>query len=96
MTNLTMMNFLLLILATATTAFQPSASATRHSSSYLPLSSTTTAAGREKEEAAKKSHLYVPSERDAYYEGNVARYLLDLDDEGATFDFCGGKLFFFV
>jgi hypothetical protein len=38
-----------------------------------------------------KSHLYVPSKRDAYYVGNVARYLLDLDEEGATLDFCGGE-----
>ncbi|KAL7527318.1 hypothetical protein ACHAXR_005233, partial [Thalassiosira sp. AJA248-18] len=40
-----------------------------------------------------KSHLYVPSERDERYQGNIARYLLDLHDEGATFDFCGGMMF---
>ena len=39
-----------------------------------------------------KDRLYVPSKRDDYYQGNVARYLLDLDEEGATFDFCGGEL----
>ncbi|KAL7497546.1 hypothetical protein ACHAWT_006456 [Skeletonema menzelii] len=41
----------------------------------------------------QKSHLYVPSERDEYYQGNVAQYLLDLHDEGATFNFCGGMMF---
>lgn len=44
------------------------------------------------ENVVDKSHLYVPSKRDAHYEGNVARYLLDLDEEGATFDFCGGEI----
>jgi hypothetical protein len=34
-----------------------------------------------------RSRLYVPSERDAYYDGNVARYLLDLHDEVRLFQF---------
>ena len=42
--------------------------------------------------AAPPSHLYLPSERDARYQGNYARYLLDLHDAGSTFDFCGGAL----
>ncbi len=41
----------------------------------------------------QKSHLYVPSDRDEYYQGNVAKYLLDLHNEGATFNFCGGMMF---
>lgn len=40
--------------------------------------------------------LYNPSDRDKYYQGNVAQYLLDLHNEGATFDFCGGMIFQFV
>jgi len=43
--------------------------------------------------AAPPSHLYLPSERDARYRGNYARYLLDLHDAGSTFDFCGGMMF---
>ena len=31
--------------------------------------------------------------RDAKYSSNTAQYLLDLDSEAATFDFCGGMLF---
>lgn len=43
-------------------------------------------------ENISKSHLYVPSERDDRYQGNIAQYLIDLHDDGATFDFCGGTL----
>lgn len=35
----------------------------------------------------------MPSERDERYQGDIAQYLLDLNDEGATFDFCGGMMF---
>lgn len=34
-----------------------------------------------------------PAERDSKYSGNMAQYLVDLHDAGATFDFCGGMLF---
>ena len=37
--------------------------------------------------------LYTPSSREAHYGENVARYLIDLHDANATFDFCGGMLF---
>ena len=37
--------------------------------------------------------LYTPSSREAHYGQNVARYLVDLHDANATFDFCGGMLF---
>mmetsp|Transcript_9983 Transcript_9983/g.15092 ORF Transcript_9983/g.15092 Transcript_9983/m.15092 type:complete len:331 (+) Transcript_9983:1-993(+) len=53
----------------------------------------TTADAPTDENNASKSYLYVPSERDEHYRGNIAKYLLDLDDVGATFDFCGGMMF---
>ena len=37
--------------------------------------------------------LYTPSSREAHYGQNVARYLVDLHNANATFDFCGGMLF---
>ena len=37
--------------------------------------------------------LYEPAARDAAYSGNVAKYLVDLHDQKATFDFCGGMMF---
>ena len=40
-----------------------------------------------------KSQLFVPTERDEIYGTNIAQYLLDLNDNGATFDFCGGMMF---
>jgi hypothetical protein len=42
------------------------------------------------------AHLWEPSARDALYgaPGNVAKYLVDLNDTpGATFNFCGGMMF---
>jgi len=43
---------------------------------------------------AMPAHLFVPSERDAFYGSNVARYLLDMAaTPGATFNFCGGMMF---
>ena len=41
-------------------------------------SSTKTSSANEN---TSKSYLYVPSERDEHYKGNVAQYLLDLNDE---------------
>mmetsp|Transcript_21436 Transcript_21436/g.36362 ORF Transcript_21436/g.36362 Transcript_21436/m.36362 type:complete len:298 (-) Transcript_21436:448-1341(-) len=58
------------------------------SKSAIRMSSTAAAPNSE-----QKSHLYVPSERDEYYQGNIAQYLLDLHDEGATLNFCGGMMF---
>jgi hypothetical protein len=37
--------------------------------------------------------LIEPAQRDAEYGSNVAQYLLDLHDNKATFDFCGGMMF---
>lgn len=59
------------------------------SQTVLAMSSTTAGTNN----AASKAHLYKPTERDEYYQGNVAQYLLDLHDEGATFNFCGGMMF---
>lgn len=37
--------------------------------------------------------LVEPTQRDSQYGANVAQYLLDLHDNKATFDFCGGMMF---
>eukprot|EP00578_Thalassiosira_sp_NH16_P006414 CAMPEP_0181124378 /NCGR_PEP_ID=MMETSP1071-20121207/26447_1 /TAXON_ID=35127 /ORGANISM="Thalassiosira sp., Strain NH16" /LENGTH=300 /DNA_ID=CAMNT_0023209675 /DNA_START=79 /DNA_END=981 /DNA_ORIENTATION=+ len=58
----------------------------------IALMSTTTAAASANENTSK-SYLYDPTERDERYQGNIAQYLLDLNAEGATFDFCGGMMF---
>jgi hypothetical protein len=50
--------------------------------------STTTAHQR-----PSASSLYDPSERDATYGSNIAQYLIDLHDNQATFNFCGGLMF---
>lgn len=39
------------------------------------------------------SILFEPSQREAEYGENVARYLVDLHDGKGTFDFCGGMMF---
>ncbi len=39
------------------------------------------------------SILLEPSKRDSEYGNNVAKYLVDLHDSEATFDFCGGMMF---
>jgi len=38
-------------------------------------------------------HLLDPSVRDQHYGNNIAKYLVDLHDASATFDFCGGMMF---
>jgi hypothetical protein len=95
------MNFLLFALlaaaAATVTAFQsPLTTHVHQSQSHLTvgsssLKSTASTQTDNKKEDINQDRLYVPSKRDAYYQGNVARYLLDLDEEGATFDFCGGE-----
>ena len=37
--------------------------------------------------------MYDPATRDTVYGGNYAKYLVDLHDARATFDFCGGMFF---
>eukprot|EP00548_Thalassiothrix_antarctica_P002942 CAMPEP_0194142902 /NCGR_PEP_ID=MMETSP0152-20130528/12113_1 /TAXON_ID=1049557 /ORGANISM="Thalassiothrix antarctica, Strain L6-D1" /LENGTH=235 /DNA_ID=CAMNT_0038842055 /DNA_START=162 /DNA_END=869 /DNA_ORIENTATION=- len=43
--------------------------------------------------ASPPSYLYSPDERDAHYKGNIAQYLVDLHNEEATLNFCGGMMF---
>ncbi|EED91018.1 predicted protein [Thalassiosira pseudonana CCMP1335] len=93
---------LLALTATTTSAFAPISRATSSSIKSIapaPLvamqstTSTTSSNDGGSATAEDKQHLYVPSKRDEYYQGNVARYLLDLNEEKATFDFCGGMMF---
>jgi len=37
--------------------------------------------------------LVEPSQRNSHYGQNHAQYLVDLHDNKATFDFCGGMMF---
>lgn len=39
------------------------------------------------------TYLHDPAARDAHYNGNIAQYLVDLHDESAVFNFCGGMMF---
>ena len=73
-------------------AFQPPISAGTAPRAPATIMASSSTAAAPTSEGASKSHLYDPVERDARYgRGNVAQYLLDLDAEGATFDFCGGE-----
>jgi hypothetical protein len=81
--------------ALAVASFQPN---------ILPTTTTAMASVREvasvalkstaaEEASSSSSYLYAPDERDAHYNGNVAQYLVDLHNEKATFNFCGGMMF---
>lgn len=59
-------------------AFVPSANKSLANSSSLKMTA---------------SALVEPSKRDEKYSGNIAQYLVDLHDNKATFDFCGGLMF---
>ena len=70
--------------------FFPIIRTARNTKIMIALSSSTTANDGASSSTTKtssanentsKSYLYVPSERDEHYEGNVAQYLLDLNDE---------------
>ena len=82
------MKLLVLLSLTVTSAFQQPVNPRNQIISRDSVIKSTATSEVEK---VDRSHLYVPSRRDSYYQGNVARYLLDLDEEGATFDFCGGE-----
>ncbi len=43
--------------------------------------------------SSNMNSLVEPSQRDANYGKNIAQYLVDLHDNKATFDFCGGMMF---
>lgn len=75
--------------ALAVASFQPKTQMTRPNNASVVLKSTTSPAG----EASSSSHLYSPTERDDYYDGNIAKYLVDLHNEKATLNFCGGMMF---
>ena len=72
--------------------FFPSIRTARNTKIMTALSSSTTANDgassttktSSANENTSKSYLYVPSERDEHYMGNVAQYLLDLNDEVRT------------
>jgi hypothetical protein len=78
--------------ALAVASFQASlpSTATMASRRDASLVLKSTAAG---EAASSSSYLYKPDERDAHYNGNIAQYLVDLHNEKATFNFCGGMMF---
>ena len=57
-------------------------------------SSTTADSGGASSTTDSKSYLYDPMERDDHYQGNIAQYLLDLNEECATLNFCGGKVIY--
>jgi len=42
---------------------------------------------------AESESLVEPTQRDALYGRNIAKYLVDLHDNKTTFDFCGGMMF---
>lgn len=83
--RLIMLFRLLLVVSTfaSVTSFNPVAALANSSRTKLSMTSSTTT----------PSYLVEPKERDAHYNDNVAQYLVDLHDNKATFDFCGGMMF---
>lgn len=67
-------------------SFQPKMTTTPVRNASTILKSAASAPG-------EASYLYSPVERDAHYNGNIAQYLVDLHNEKATFNFCGGMMF---
>merc|ERR1719162_2266749 len=79
--------------ALAVASFQPKLPPTTMASCHDPsvvLRSTTSAEGTS---SSPPTYLYAPAERDAHYKGNTAQYLVDLHNEKATLNFCGGMMF---
>ena len=62
----------------------PSKQITRTSSSSTSMKASSSMSARS---------LFEPLKRDEEYGSNVAQYLIDLHDNKATFDFCGGMMF---
>lgn len=64
-------------------------------SSFTPVPSSSSSNTKLSMAAATlPAHLVEPKERNAHYsDENVAQYLVDLHDNQATFDFCGGMMF---
>jgi hypothetical protein len=61
--------------------------------SYSKLAMVATQSSSNNNKQIPIDALYEPTKRDAVYGTNVAQYLVDLHDNKATFDFCGGMLF---
>merc|ERR1719491_1109095 len=66
---------------------------TSSSRSFVAFSTSTAA---EAMSSSSPSYLVNPEERDQHYGGNTAQYLVDLHDQKATLNFCGGMMFQFV
>jgi len=69
---------------------QTSSSSSR---SFIAFSTSTAADAMS---SSSLSYLVNPEERDQHYGGNTAQYLVDLHDNKATLNFCGGMMFQFV
>jgi hypothetical protein len=72
-------------------SFQVTSSSRQNSSSLVARMSTTTS--NSASPSSSSSYLVIPKERDEHYNGNIAQYLVDLHDNQATFNFCGGMMF---
>ena len=72
----------------------PSSSRQNSSSLVVPMSTASSSSSSSNSAAASSSsYLVIPKERDDHYNGNIAQYLVDLHDNQATFNFCGGMMF---
>jgi len=67
------------------------------SRSFVAFSTSTAAEAMSSSSSSSSlSYLVNPEERDQHYDGNIAQYLVDLHDNKATLNFCGGMMFQFV
>jgi len=69
---------------------------TTHQASRSSVAFRSTAADVDASSSSSSSYLVIPKERDDHYSGNTAQYLIDLHDNKATLNFCGGMMFQFV
>ena len=83
----------ILLHALVAKSFQPPRiSMTKNNASVAALHAAA-ASTAQTDDNTSKSYLYSPKERDEHYQGNIAQYLVDLHNEQATFNFCGGMMF---
>jgi len=67
------------------------------SRSFVAFSTSTAAEAMSSSSSSSSlSYLVNPEERDQHYDGNIAQYPVDLHDNKATLNFCGGMMFQFV
>jgi len=78
--------FVLLVGASITSGFVPPSISVNNKTSREVLSTTTRV-------DAMSSSFVLPTQRNVEYGSNIAKYLVDMDDNDATFDFCGGMMF---